>query len=123
SVGLPEGMLGHRQRIGEGIAGYVAQSGEAVQVSGEVRDARFRGTDPDAGSALSIPLRVADRVIGVLNVKRAAGGHAFDDLERTLVSDLADELARAVGPGVRATIEPARADPVAATRSEPRVET
>src|SRR2546423_1376568 len=102
SVGLPATMLGHRQRIGEGIAGYVAQSGEAVQVSGEVRDARFTGTDPDAGSALSIPLRVADRVIGVLNVKRAAGGDAFDDLERTLVADLADQGSRAVGPGADA---------------------
>jgi DNA-binding NarL/FixJ family response regulator/putative methionine-R-sulfoxide reductase with GAF domain len=98
SVGLPKGMLGHRQRIGEGIAGYVAQSGEPVELSGAVRDDRFTGTDPDAGSALSIPLRVGDRVIGVLNVKRSAGTDAFDDLERSLVTDLADELAHAVGP-------------------------
>jgi len=118
SVGLPEGMLGHRQRIGEGIAGYVAQSGEAVQVSGEVRDARFTGTDPDAGSALSIPLRVGDRVIGVLNVKRAADGDTFDDLERKAVSDLADEVARAVGPDAGATTAVAERP-----RSERRVAT
>lgn len=99
SVGLPKGMLGHRQRIGEGIAGYVAQSGQAVRLSGAVRDDRFTGIDPSAGDALSIPLRVADRVIGVLNVKRTGGGDAFDDLEQTLVTDLAEELARAVGPG------------------------
>ena len=123
SVGLPKAMLGHRQRIGEGIAGYVAQSGEPVEVSGTVRVDRFTGTDPDAGSALSIPLRVADRVIGVLNVKRAAGGEEFDDLERTLVSDLADELARAVGPGATSTLEPPRADQAPPSRSEPRVET
>ena len=109
SVGLPQAMLGHRQRIGEGIAGYVAQSGEPVELQGSVRDARFTGTDPDAGSALVIPLRVADRVIGVLNVKRAAGGEAFDELERTLATDLADELARAVSPGGTVTepVEPA----------------
>jgi two-component system, NarL family, nitrate/nitrite response regulator NarL len=123
SVGLPKAMLGHRQRIGEGIAGYVAQSGEPVEVSGTVRDDRFTGTDPDAGSALSIPLRVADRVIGVLNVKRAAGGQEFDDLERTLVSDLADELARAVGQGATSTLEPPSSDPVPPSRSEPRIET
>jgi len=105
SVGLPKAMLGHRQRIGEGIAGYVAQSGEAIELSGVVRDDRFTGTDPDAGSALSIPLRVDDRVIGVLNVKRAAGTDAFDDLERTLVTDLADELAHAVGPSGTETID------------------
>jgi DNA-binding NarL/FixJ family response regulator/putative methionine-R-sulfoxide reductase with GAF domain len=112
SVGLPKAMLGHRQRIGEGIAGYVAQSGEPIELSGAVRDERFTGTDPDAGSALSIPLRVDDRVIGVLNVKRAS---AFDDLERTLVSDLADELARAVAPGAAGTQKPAAGDAPAAT--------
>jgi len=98
SVGLPEAMLGHRQRIGEGIAGYVARSGQAIELSGEVRDDRFEGTDPRAGAALIIPLLVADRVIGVLNVKRLASGAAFDELERTLVGDLADELAHAVAP-------------------------
>ena len=123
SVGLPKAMLGHRQRIGEGIAGYVAQSGEPVELSGAVRDERFTGTDPDAGSALSIPLRVADRVIGVLNVKRAVGGDAFDDLERSLVSDLADELARAVGPDATGTPGSPAADPATSLRSEPRVET
>jgi DNA-binding NarL/FixJ family response regulator/putative methionine-R-sulfoxide reductase with GAF domain len=110
SVGLPQAMLGHRQRIGEGIAGYVAQSGEPLELSGTVRDVRFEGTDPDAGSALVIPLRVADRVIGVLNVKRSMTGRAFDELERTLVSDLAEELAHAVAPD---TAEPAAAPVVA----------
>jgi DNA-binding NarL/FixJ family response regulator/putative methionine-R-sulfoxide reductase with GAF domain len=113
SVGLPKAMLGHRQRIGEGIAGYVAQSGQAVRLSGAVRDDRFTGIDPTAGDALSIPLRVADRVIGVLNVKRAAGGDAFDDLEQTLVADLAEELARAVGPGPTFFAATAVAEPAA----------
>lgn len=113
SVGLPKAMLGHRQRIGEGIAGYVAQSGEPVELSGAVRDDRFTGTDPDAGSALSIPLRVGERVIGVLNVKRSAGSEAFDDLERTLVTDLADELAHAVGPSATDTVDRPAAQPSA----------
>ena len=107
SIGLPQAMLGHRQRIGEGIAGYVAQSGEAMELSGTVHDARFESTDPDARSALVIPLRVADRVIGVLNVKRSVTGTAFDELERALVSDLADELAHAVAPGNAAVATPA----------------
>lgn len=120
SVGLPQAMLGHRQRIGEGIAGYVAQSGEPMELSGTVRDARFESTDPDAGSALVIPLRVADRVIGVLNVKRSAAGAAFDELERTLVADLAEELAHAVAadaiehtttPAPVTTVRPAEVAP------------
>ncbi len=121
SVGLPKAMLGHRQRIGEGIAGYVAQSGQAVRLSGAVSDERFTGIDPSAGDALSIPLRVAGRVIGVLNVKRSAGGEAFDDLEQTLVADLAEELARAVGPGPSFAASTAIAEP-AEPRIEPRLE-
>ena len=117
SVGLPKTMLGHRQRIGEGIAGYVAQSGQPLRLSGAVRDERFTGVDPSAGDALSIPLRVADRVIGVLNVKRAVGGDAFDDLEQALVTDLADELARVVGSAASAT---ALAEP-AAPKTDPHV--
>jgi len=121
SVGLPKAMLGHRQRIGEGIAGYVAQSGQAVRLSGAVRDHRFTGIDPSAGDALSIPLRVADRVIGVLNVKRSPGGDAFDDLEQTLVTDLAEELARAVGPGPAFSAPSAVTEP-AAPRTDAPVE-
>ena len=117
SVGLPQTMLGHRQRIGEGIAGYVAQSGEPMELSGTVHDARFKSTDPDAGSALVIPLRVADRVIGVLNVKRSASGAAFDELERMLVNDLADEVAHAVGPGPTERPTGPASDPTA-TRAE-----
>jgi DNA-binding NarL/FixJ family response regulator/putative methionine-R-sulfoxide reductase with GAF domain len=120
SVGLPKALLGHRQRIGEGIAGYVAKSGEPIELSGAVRDDRFTGTDPDAGSALSIPLRVDDRVIGVLNVKRV---EAFDDVERMLVSDLADELARAVAPGTPASREPATPEAAAVARPERGTET
>lgn len=119
SVGLPQAMLGHRQRLGEGIAGYVAQSGEPVELSGAVHDARFEGTDPDAGSALSIPLRLAGRVIGVLNVKRAAGGERFDDLERTLVTDLADELARAVGPSTGTMLEAGSTEAATSARPAP----
>jgi len=120
SVGLPKAVLGHRQRIGEGIAGYVAQTGEPVELSGAVRDDRFTGTDPDAGAALSIPLRVDDRVIGVLNVKRA---DAFDDVERALVSDLADELAHAVGTPATAAPEPTAASLSGASPAEPPGET
>ena len=98
AVGLPKAAFGHRQRIGEGIAGYVAQHGEALTLEGRVRDERFTGSDPRAGSALVIPLRVGERVLGVLNVKRTAGEGSFDEVERTVATELADEVARAVAP-------------------------
>ncbi len=97
AVGLPGGVVGHRQRIGDGIAGWVAKSGETMELRGRVADDRFVGTDPDAGTALIIPLRVGPRIIGVLSVKRTAGAEDFDADDRALATDLADELARAVG--------------------------
>jgi DNA-binding NarL/FixJ family response regulator/putative methionine-R-sulfoxide reductase with GAF domain len=77
SVGL-EVPLGHGQRVDEGIAGWVASRGESVVLHGPVDDVRFRGSDPEAGEAVVIPLRAGDEVIGVLNVKRPTGA-PFDE--------------------------------------------
>jgi len=96
AVGLPGGAVGQRQRIGEGIAGWVAKNGEPIELRGAVSDARFTGTDPGASDALILPLRADGRVVGVLSIKRSGHNDAFDTLERTLAGELADELARAV---------------------------
>ncbi len=108
AVGLPEGAVGQRQRVGEGIAGWVAQSGRPIELRGTVSDARFIGTDPGASDALVLPLRAGGRVVGVLSIKRSGGYDAFDTLERALASELADELARAVSADP-AVDEPVRA--------------
>src|SRR5256886_14479411 len=73
-VGVP---LGHEQRVDEGIAGWVASRGERVVLMGPVDDDRFRGSDPQAGESVSMPLRAGDEVIGVLNVKKPTGGEGF----------------------------------------------
>ena len=96
AVGLSGGAVGQRQRIGEGIAGWVAKNGEPIELHGAVSDARFSGTDPGASDALILPLLAAGRVVGVLSIKRSGQNEAFDTLERTLAGELADELARAV---------------------------
>ena len=56
----------------------------------------------------------------VLAPRFAKGGEQFDDLERMLVTDLADELARAVGPGAAAILERPSADPLTVTPAEVR---
>ncbi|GAC1459212.1 MAG: hypothetical protein NVSMB8_08600 [Candidatus Limnocylindrales bacterium] len=96
TAGASGGTVGQRRRIGEGIAGWVAQSGEPVELHGMVSDARFTGTDPRATDALVLPLRADGRVVGVLSIKRSGQNDAFDTLERTLAGEIADELARAV---------------------------
>lgn len=105
TAGASGGTIGQRRQIGEGIAGWVAQSGTPIELRGAVTDARFTGTDPSATDALVLPLRVGERVVGVLSIKRSGQNDAFDALERTLAGEIADELARAVGADA-ATSEP-----------------
>jgi DNA-binding NarL/FixJ family response regulator/putative methionine-R-sulfoxide reductase with GAF domain len=95
SVGLPNVALGLGQRVGEGIAGWVAASGETVVLHGAVADARFKGVDPDAGESISVPLRVGDDVLGVLNVKRPNATSGFAD-RHGLLEGIAADLSRAL---------------------------
>ena len=74
SRGLPDEV--HEQaevRLGEGVAGKVAQLGDAVIVDDIEKDARFAMiNDPKygRGSFICMPVRVGDRVIGVINLAK-----------------------------------------------------
>jgi signal transduction histidine kinase len=60
-------------KVGEGIAGRVAQLGEPVLVEDIDTDPRFaRPNDPKygSGSFICMPLRVSDRVVGVVNLAK-----------------------------------------------------
>ena len=98
SVGLPASAItGQGQRVGEGIAGWVAQSGEKMILRGRVDDARFHGVDPDSRESVIVPLREGSDVLGVLNVKRPEAVEGFADRQ-----DLLDELASDIGRVLRA---------------------
>ena len=72
--GLPEDALaGAEVGVGEGIAGTVAALGEPVLVEDIETDPRFaRVNDPryGSGSFICLPIRVEDRVIGVINLAK-----------------------------------------------------
>ncbi len=96
AVGLPtEIHLGIGQRLGEGIAGWVAASGEKIVLRGRVTDERFHGVDPDALESISVPLRVGDDVLGVLSVKRPQQAEGFS-ARQTLLDGIAADLSRAL---------------------------
>jgi len=77
--GLPDEVLGGTEvKVGEGVAGKAVQLGEPVLVEDIERDPRFgKANDPKygGGSFICMPLRVADRIIGVVNLakKESAG--------------------------------------------------
>jgi signal transduction histidine kinase/HAMP domain-containing protein len=60
-------------KVGEGIAGKVVELGEAVLVEDIEKDPRFaKNNDPKygGGSFICVPLRVADRIVGVVNLAK-----------------------------------------------------
>jgi len=78
--GLPDDVVANvAVRVGEGIAGKVAQLREPVLVEDIETDARFaKANDPKygGGSFICMPVRVGDRLIGVINLAKKEFGAA-----------------------------------------------
>ncbi|MBI4254483.1 MAG: GAF domain-containing protein, partial [Candidatus Rokubacteria bacterium] len=91
--GLPDtAPLGTEVKVGEGVAGRVVQLGEPVLVEDIATDARFaRTSDPryGRGSFIGMPVRIGDRIIGVINLSRKQGtSDALDDQPSFSARDL-----------------------------------
>jgi sigma-B regulation protein RsbU (phosphoserine phosphatase) len=58
-------------RLGRGIIGHVAQSGEEILANDVSREPRYRYEDalPETRSEVALPLKIEDRVLGVLDVQ------------------------------------------------------
>src|ERR1700690_3056541 len=83
--------------IGEGLIGEVAKSGELI-VAVDVRaDDRFRFIDrlPETRSEAVIPLKIEDRMLGILDIQ-SNHINAFHPNDLLLLESLADNIARAV---------------------------
>jgi diguanylate cyclase (GGDEF)-like protein len=89
--GLPEKI---RIRRGEGIAGKVAEQGEPILVQNLEDDPRIRQKNREhykTRSFVSVPLKIADRVIGVLNLSDKTTGEVFDEEDLKLVQSFATQ--------------------------------
>lgn len=88
-----------RMRMGEGIAGRVAQTGESMLLEDISKDPR--AAHPDLINAeglkgfISIPLKAKDKVVGVMNIaSHVAGRFGTDDM--SLLSSIGDYLGTAI---------------------------
>ena len=79
------------------VVGYVAGHGEALIVNDTTRDATFYPNPalPDTRSETAIPLKVGDRIVGVLDVQ-SRQAYAFSEDNLRTLQILADQLAIAV---------------------------
>ncbi|HEX7878613.1 MAG TPA: GAF domain-containing protein [Candidatus Eisenbacteria bacterium] len=92
------------QRRGEGVAGQVLRDGRARVLVDKLDDPRYRSGRERSGiqSAISAPIQVAGRTIGVLNVSsdsrpNAFTAHSLEQMER-FGSEVAEVLLRALKP-------------------------
>jgi len=96
SYGLESEFARHaRTRLGEGIAGWVAERQEAILLAGKAPESEFGQhykANRNITSALSLPLRVGDRCVGVLNVNRINHPESFKDHHRDMLRMFAEHV-------------------------------
>jgi len=83
--------------VGQGLVGQVAAEGERLLVPDVQKDARYRYIDvlPETRSEVVIPLKIEERVLGVLDVQ-SDQLDAFHPNDLLILEALADTIARAV---------------------------
>jgi diguanylate cyclase (GGDEF)-like protein/putative nucleotidyltransferase with HDIG domain len=94
-VGYGEGLLGRRIRIGEGLSGVAAETGEPVLANAVVCDARYVALHPGVRSALCLPLKYGEELLGVLSLE-SQREQAFRAHDVLTLRTLADQLAVAL---------------------------
>jgi len=82
--GLPEEIQDldlYLEKEGSGISGHVASTGASYICNDVTQDERFLPGLSGARSSLTVPLRVSDRVIGIMDIESATP-NAFDEQDR-----------------------------------------
>ncbi|MBI2267663.1 MAG: GAF domain-containing protein [Armatimonadetes bacterium] len=88
-----------RIRLGEGIAGWVAKTGEPLLLDGKVKDPRFtRVVDrqEEIKSSLCAPLRIRDKIIGVLMLRNPTRSEQFTREHLRFLEAICDHVAIAI---------------------------
>ena len=87
---------GYKQKMGEGIIGWVAENGEKVLTNDISLDPRYKAYEyHNTKSELALPIKVNNEVVGVLNVEDTKL-HAFDETDAVVLETLCDQLGVAI---------------------------
>lgn len=117
-------LIGQRLRPGEGVAGWVAQSGQTLLLTDVSSDPRFsprmdEKTRFATRSILAVPLRTGEHVIGVVEVINALEERAFTAEDLEILEAFAEFAAVAVNNSRthEALLEANRNDPLTGLRN------
>src|ERR1700723_946992 len=90
-----------RIKVGQGLAGWVAEAGEAVVGADTSKDSRFFGqvdlkTKVATRSIVAVPVRFRDQCLGVIELINCIGPEGFSARDLALLEALADYAAIAI---------------------------
>jgi len=90
-----------RVKVGQGIAGWVAQHGEVVIVPDTSKDTRFFGkvdekTKMETRSIVAVPVKFRETCLGVIELFNCIGPEGFDPRDLKLLEALSDFAAIAL---------------------------
>lgn len=85
----------HEPRVGKGVTGWVAQTGEVVCLGDVSKDPRYYAVRQDIQSELCVPLQVNDQIIGVVNVE-SIQPDAYGESDQRLLETIAAQIATAI---------------------------
>jgi HD-GYP domain-containing protein (c-di-GMP phosphodiesterase class II) len=97
--GLPEAMLTTSLKPGEGVAGRVFETGKAIFIADPENDPRYVQYVANTESKepiIALPIKVRDKMAGVLTIHRSSGTIPFTDLNVQFLTLLSAEAAKAL---------------------------
>lgn len=95
--GLPQNVIdNYSVKSGEGIAGWVLKNKKPLILeSGLQNEINFKGDNSNIKDALSVPLHVQNKIIGVLNISNKYSG-TFNQDDLSLLATLANQASNAI---------------------------
>src|SRR5271156_3895960 len=96
-----ESLKDVRIKVGQGLAGWVAQTGKAVVVPDTTKDSRFfaqvdERTKMATRSIVAVPVRFREQCLGVIELINCIGPEGFSQRDLALLEALADYAAIAI---------------------------
>jgi serine phosphatase RsbU (regulator of sigma subunit)/putative methionine-R-sulfoxide reductase with GAF domain len=84
-------------KLGQGLIGQAAETGERILVQDVRKESRYRFVDslPETCSEVVLPLKIGERILGVLDIQ-SDQANAFHPNDLLILGALADTIARAV---------------------------
>jgi signal transduction histidine kinase/response regulator RpfG family c-di-GMP phosphodiesterase len=102
AIGIDEDIVADSSvKLGEGIAGRVALSGQTMFVENIETDQRTERSNNElvygSKAFMSVPIKVEDKVVGVVNASSPIDRDSFDEHDAHLLETLSERFALALG--------------------------